>query len=210
MQRDPPVVDVEPCAGDEPVPGAVLRPHGHLGGVHEPQHPLGGHRHRRPAGEHAGVDVEALRLTLLLPVLQAAAATAGRPRGGHARREEARLPGQPRRAARPPGLHDGAAGELGVEEAEVQDVGAVVRRDVEPRARHDPGRAPAAVVAGAPPPGVVLDRRGGYACEHPPLDRLVEAVVGVRLRPSPRQRWLVVARGGEERRGGRQVLQVDG
>lgn len=98
VQRDPPVVDVEPCTGDEPVSGAVLGPHGHLRGVHEPEHLLRGDRHRRPAGEHAGVDVDdALRrLTRLLSrLLRSATATAttGRPRGGGNRQEAAGLPG---------------------------------------------------------------------------------------------------------------------
>lgn len=208
MQRDPPVVDVEPCTGDEPVPGAVLRPHGHLRGVHEPEHLLRGDRHRRPAGEHAGVDVDdALRrLSRLLPLLlrsATATATTGRPRGGGGRQDAAGLPGQPRRAMRPPGLHDGAAGELCVEEPEVQHVGGVVRRDVELRARHDAGRARVAD-AGVAPPCVVLDRRGAHAREHPPLDRLVVPVVGAggRVRASPHRRF-VVPRGGDERRGGR-------
>ncbi|KAK8463079.1 hypothetical protein SEVIR_1G318150v4 [Setaria viridis] len=94
-----PVVDVEPCAGDQPVPRAVLRPHGHLRGVRKPQHLLRGHRHGRPAGEHARVDVDG---AAACPV-NCHCAAAGRPRGGHGRME-ARLPGQPRRAARPPGL----------------------------------------------------------------------------------------------------------
>jgi len=110
---------------------------------------------------------------------------------------------------RPPGLHDGAAGELRVEKPEVQHVGGVVRRDVELRPRDDAGRAPVEVAvavagAGAAPPCVVLDRRGAHAREHPPLDRLVVPVVGAggRVRTSPHRRF-VVPRGGDERRGGR-------
>jgi hypothetical protein len=204
VQRDPPIVDVEPCTGDEPVPGAVLRPHGHLRGVHEPEHLLRGDGHRRSAGEHAGVDVDdALRRVPLLLRSATATATTGRARGGGGRQEAAGLPRQPRHAARPPGLHDGAAGELGVEEPEVQHVGGVVRRDVELRARHDTGRARVAVSgAAAAPPCVVLDRRGAHAREHPPLDRLVVPVVGGRVRTSPHRRF-VVPRGGDERRGGR-------
>lgn len=66
MQRDLPFVDVEPCAGGEPVPGAVLRPHGHLRGVDELEQLLRADGHRRRTGKHAGVDVDDHRRTRLL------------------------------------------------------------------------------------------------------------------------------------------------
>lgn len=107
MQRNLPLVDVEPRTGDEPVPWAILRPHGHLRGVHELEQLLRADRHGRPAGEHPGVDVDdARRRTQFLPLRMGA--TGRRPRERHG--QEARLPGQPRRVARPLGLHGGVPG----------------------------------------------------------------------------------------------------
>lgn len=212
MQHDLPLVDVQPCAGDEPVTGAILRSHGHLRRVHELEQLLRADGHRRPAGEHAGVDVgDAHRRGALLrpaSLLGGATGCRRRPREGYG--QETRRPPRrrPRRAARPLGLHDGVAGELGVEQPEVEHVvGGVVRHDVELRAGDDAGGGAAAAVAGAPP-RVVLHRRGADARQHPPLHRLVVPVVGDRLRATPHRR-LVGPGGGDERRRHRQVLQVD-
>jgi len=174
-------LDVEPylpslldeLRGDhQPVARDVVRPLHHLRHVHELEELPGPERHRRPVGVDAGVELRRLvpRRVLLVGVALREVGAQRRADG----RQEAPLLGR-RGSPRPLGPLDAAVGDVGVEEAEVEDLLGPGPLGHQLGAGDDEDAAGGSLV----PLGVVLDGGGADARVVLPLDGLDVAGVGV-------------------------------
>jgi hypothetical protein len=155
----------------QPVPRDVVRALHNLRHVHELEELPGPERHRRPVGVDAGVE---LRRLVPRRVLVGIALREGGAQGRADGRQEAPLLGR-RRSPRPLGPLDGAVGDVGVKEAEMEDLLGPGPLGDQLGAGDDEDAARGSLV----PLRVVLDGRGADARVVLPLDGFDVAWVGV-------------------------------